>query len=90
MMRWPGRSDAVEVKMAGVRLWGASVSIARGADEGCSGIVPFEWGCQLGMRLGGTIMVERRFVNISSAGLAIRTYSICNLYSNAMSSGGID
>jgi len=26
--------------------------------------VPFEWGCQLGMRLGGTIMVERRLVNM--------------------------
>jgi hypothetical protein len=38
------------------------VSTVRGAD--CWGIVPLDWGCQLGMRLDGTIIVERRLVNI--------------------------
>lgn len=40
----------------------------------------FEWGCQLGIRLGGTIIVERRFVNIVSTDLTMNTYMERDVY----------
>jgi hypothetical protein len=54
------------------------VSTVRGA--GCWGIVPLDWGCQLGMRLGGTIIVERRLVNIVVEVVDGKADSIANLY----------
>lgn len=52
------------VSRAGVRLGRTSVSKDNGA---AGGEVEYglDCGCQLGIRLGGTIMVERRLVNIS-------------------------
>jgi hypothetical protein len=40
----------------------SAVDIESGAED--SGMVLLDWGCQEGMRLGGTIIVDRRFVNI--------------------------
>jgi hypothetical protein len=84
-MRWPGREDIVAVRREGVRDWGVSVvSVVSGKDAG-AGMEPLDCGCQEGMRLGGTIIVERRFVSMTAVGVVV---SLVCLFVRQRGSGG--
>lgn len=69
-MRWPGSEEVVHVRIEGVRLERRSVSNVRGTEAWCGG--GLDCGCQLGMRFGGTIIVERRLVSIFAVAWVLR------------------
>jgi hypothetical protein len=73
--------DVEAVRIEGERLCRVSESIANGAAVIGDGY-GFDCGCQLGMRLGATIMVERRLVNIFAVKrilLRKREYSVADM-----------